>query len=120
MQDLKQEMNQLKMDLGIVKKAYCNQEEQEIFKRMEKEGKRISGEKYGEVFADGENNTYYRNVEEDLPKEKIEELIAYQQISSLKSIKNLLETIKNCAIFFVVLSIISILMWFLIMIRVIA
>ncbi len=111
MQDLKQEMNQMKLDLGIIKKSYCTKEEQEIFKKMEKDGMRISGEKYGEVFGDDENNAYYRNVEESLPKEEIDELIAYQQIISLKSIKGILETIKSCMIFFVVITITSFLLW---------
>ena len=98
MQDLKQEMNQMKLDLGIVKKVYCSKEEQDSFRRMEKE--KIPNE----ILIDSGNGQYFRYIDEGMAKQEIDELFAYRQISYLR-------TIKKCAVFFVILTVISLLVW---------
>jgi len=101
--NLENDLVHMNEDLGLIKRVPCSKEEEIEFRKLREEGKKVSNEKYGNVY---ESSTYfYRYQQAERDKEEIDRLIAYRQMKYLN-------TIKNCLIFFTVLACFSILVAF--------
>lgn len=100
MESYEVELNEMKSDLGIISKVKCSKEEQKEFRRMKKAGEPISSEKNGQIFVDSNDGTFFRNVSIDMTNDEINQLMAYRQMQYLKSI-------SSGVTFFVVLTVIS-------------
>ena len=104
MKDLRNELRQLKFDLDLIQKDYCSKEEAKQYRKMVKARQSLpDGVKSDET-------GYFRYVEIDLSKENLDNLILYRQTSYLKSI-------KNSMIFFVFLTIVSLIISLVIALR---
>jgi len=99
--DLYKELEKLKFDLGIIQKVYCGKVEEEEFKRLKKLNQPIPED----IEIDIVNDSHFRYAEIDMTKEEIKELLLYRQVKYL-------ETIKNSIKFFVVLTVMSIILSF--------
>jgi hypothetical protein len=106
MADAKYTMKSLLYDLGILIKEPCIEEENEEFSQMETQGRKLPED----VYRYPQSNTYYRMVKADFTEDEITRIIMLKQTQYLR-------TIKNCLIFFVILTIISFFWAFLIMPR---
>ena len=97
MADLKKELQDSLLDLGILEKELCTNRENKEYRKMQKdkaplpEGVRQSPDTY----------QYYRVKKTDLSEEEIDRLLCYRRTLYLRSI-------KNSMIFFVGLSVISV------------
>lgn len=92
MSDLKSELRERQINLGLLPKIYCDRDETETFHNLEKSKQPLPED----VGIDGTG--YYRCGESDLSGDEIRQLLLFRQIQYLR-------TIKNCAIYFVVISI---------------
>ncbi|MHB8962966.1 MAG: hypothetical protein ACYC5K_07400 [Saccharofermentanales bacterium] len=102
MSKLADELQELRFDLGVIQRAKCSEEETQHFKKLKKEGTPLPQDVFYNSGGDGalDPEYYYREVSSNLSEKEISELFLYRQTSYLKSI-------KNSAIFFVVLTTIS-------------
>ena len=100
MKNLRDELEQMRFDMGLRQKVYCKGEEEKQFRKMDK-----SEELPEDVNIEGYD--FFRYVNTDLNKEEVEELFKYRQLSYLKSIRNSLW-------FFVALTVISVVLLLLI------
>lgn len=102
MNDLKQEMHEFMVEMGVMQKAWCTKEEAQVFKQMMKEKKALP-----EDIKDSDDycGTYYRWVKTDTSDDELNRLINFRQLLYIK-------TIKNCVAFFVALTIISLIGYF--------
>ncbi len=93
---IKEELRRMRFELGLTEKVYCDEEEEESLKKMKKEKLPLPDD----IKID-EHEYFYRYIDTDLSEQEIKQLILYRQTSYLLSI-------RNSMIFFVVLTIISI------------
>ena len=100
MKDLKKELFELRVELDIIQSVYCSKDEEKQIKELTKHKQLLPDDIHTE--SDG---THFRFVNTDISKEDLDELLLYRQIKYLK-------TIKNSIIFFVVLTVISIICTF--------
>ena len=96
MNNLNEEIKRMKYDLDLIQKVYCNKEEESLLRNMEMENKALP------IDVEKDDFGYFRYVDIDLPEEKLSQLLLYRQLSNLRSI-------KNCLTFFVVLTILLLL-----------
>lgn len=98
---LANELNQLKYEFGVLKKVYCTDEENEIYRKLLKENQTLPD---GVVREDPEGSIewehFYTIKESSLSNAELSEYLQYKQLKSII-------TIKNCVIFFTVLAAIS-------------
>ena len=95
MKNLHDELMQMRIDLDLTQKAYCDKDETSKFKQMEKENMPLPVD----VTKD-ESGDYFRYVDANLSEQEFNQLIMYRQVLYLRSI-------KNSMIFFVVLTLLS-------------
>jgi hypothetical protein len=100
MTNLNEEIKKMKYDFDLIQKAYCTKEEEDLLRKMEKEDKKLPENVEKDDFG------YFRYVDIDLPEEKLSQLLLYRQLSYLRSI-------KNSMTFFVVLTILVLIILFL-------
>lgn len=100
---LRDEIVTYKLDFGLLQKIPCTKEENKKYEDLLNNGKPLPDGVFSYIENNGKesNDTFYTIYETELTKEEINEYLA------LKKLK-LLNTIKNCSVFFVVLTIISI------------
>ncbi|NOR44790.1 MAG: hypothetical protein GQ534_04320 [Candidatus Delongbacteria bacterium] len=98
MTELKQEMNEMMVELGIAKREYCTPEEFELFQEIESKDEELPAGVYP-FRKELERLTYYRMIS-DLNSEEQNNLLQFRQILYLKSLKNMM-------VFFVVITVIS-------------
>ena len=99
MKKARDDMKSLLCDLGALIKQPCTDEENKQFDMLKKQKQRLPEDVYPYEQSDG----YYRLVKSDLTDDEINRLIMLKQTQYLY-------TIRNCLIFFVVLSVIAILL----------
>ena len=98
---LTEELEKLKYDLGILKEVNCPTEETKAFRKLLEEGKPLpEGVLQHNADDEPEYATFYRVEKTDLSPEELSQYIEYKRLKSLI-------TIKNCVVFFTVLTIIS-------------
>lgn len=102
--DLKKQIESYKYDFGLLQKISCTKEENKKYKEIVKNGQDLPNGVFTFVDTTGKefSDSFYTVYEAELSKEEIDEYLALKKLS-------LLNTIKNCSVFFVVLTIISLL-----------
>ena len=93
--ELKKELLLLKLEFGLSKKVPCSKLLSEKCVELKKSGKSLPED----VFTNP-NGEFFTIQELDLSEEEIAEYLNYKKIKMLK-------TIKNCVVFFTVLTVIS-------------
>lgn len=96
MADLKKELQDSLLDLGILEKELCTNRENKEYRKMQKDNAPLPEG----VLQSPDTFQYYRVNKTDLSEEEIDRLLRYRRTLYLRSI-------KNSMIFFVGLSIIS-------------
>ena len=94
----------------MLQKIPCNKHENKKYQEILKNGGTLPNDVYAYVYDNGETSTteFYTIYETDLTESEIREYLTYKQL-------NLIRTIKNCVMFFTVLTIIGMIAYFLIM-----
>lgn len=95
--DVDVEMKQLELDLGIIEKIYVTNEEKERLSKLTKKKEKLPDD----VYYNKQNDTYFRLYDKLASQEEVNKLMLYKQTVYLK-------TIKNSAVFFVVVQCIAI------------
>jgi len=100
--DLKKELNSLQYDLLLRQKIDCSKEDNKKYRELSKQGKPLPDGVYAYKTDSGEDMYQYYTIHipEELEKEDRFEYILLKQYEMIK-------TIKNCVLFFTVLTIIS-------------
>lgn len=107
--NLRKELEEQRYEWGLLQKIPCSKEDNKRYVQMLKNGEKIPKGVYRYVDGAGvEMNSFYTIYKSDLSKEEQDELITLTKLS-------LIRTIKNCAIFFVALTVISLLVYFLVL-----
>lgn len=96
MMDLYEELEKIKVELGITQKVYCSKDEEEEFEQLKKANQPLPEN----VEVDNMGGLHFRYVKTDMSNEEIKELFLYRQTKYL-------ESIKNSMIFFVILTLVS-------------
>lgn len=108
MKNLHDELKEMELSVGLVQKVYCKvyckEEETTQFITMKRENQPLPYD------VKHDETGYFRYVEVDLTQEEKSRFLICRQLSYLKSI-------KNSMIFFVVLTIISLISTFVILLR---
>ena len=95
--DVDVEMKQLELELGIIEKIYVTNEEKERLSKLTKKKEKLPDD----VYYNEQNDTYFRLYDKLASQEEVNKLMLYKQTVYLK-------TIKNSAVFFVVVQCIAI------------
>lgn len=105
--DLREELRYHKFEFGLLQKIPCSKEENKEYQQLLKNGESLPDGVFAYVYDNGEVSTtdFYTVYEPKLTDEEIKEYLMYKQISMIK-------TIKNCVLFFVILTIISMVIYF--------
>jgi len=104
MAGLREELIQAQVTLGLSQMLPCNAEENRQFDKMRKEKLPLPTDVLQS--SDG----YYRLKDTDLSEQEVNQLLQCRQVIFLK-------TIKNCAVFFVVLTVIGLIVSFVLAFR---
>lgn len=94
--NLREELNSMREEIGLIHREYCTRDENKEYRKLLKQG----GTLPAGVHQKWEDE-YYRISKPDLNQNEIDEYLRYKEIALLK-------TIKNCAVFFTVLTVIGI------------
>ena len=107
--NLRDELRAHKFEFDLLQKIPCTKQENKEYQKLLKDGSTLPEGVYAYVY-DGEPSTteFYTIYETDLTESEIREYLTYKQLS-------LIRTIKNCVMFFTVLTIIGMIAYFLIM-----
>ena len=102
--DLREELRQYRDEFNVVQEIACTKEEIAEFKKILKEGGELPEDVRVRICYDvgGEEmgQEYYRIYTPDLTEQEMQEYLTLKRLS-------LLNTIKNCVVFFTVLAIIG-------------
>lgn len=100
MKDLKKELFRLRVEFDTIQQVFSTKDEEKQIKQLIKKKQPLPED----IYLDN-SGSHYRFVNADISKEDLDELLFYRQLKYLR-------TIKNCFIFFVVLTIIPIILYF--------
>ncbi len=108
--NLRDELRAHKFEFDLLQKISCTKQENKEYQKLLKDGDTLLEGVYAYVYNNGETSTteFYTVYETDLTESEIREYLTYKQLS-------LIRTIKNCVMFFTVLTIIGMISYFLIM-----
>lgn len=98
MKDLRSELFRMRVEFDLIQQVYCSKDEETQIKQLIK-----SKQPLPDGIHTDKDGTHYKFVNSDLSKEDMDELLLYRQLKYL-------QTIKNCMLFFVVLTIIPIIL----------
>ena len=106
--DLREELRYHKFEFDLLQKVPCTKQQNKELQQLLKDGSSLPEGVYAYVYDNGEMSTtmFYTVLESDLTESEIREYLTYKQLSLIK-------TIKNCVLFFTVLTIIGMLIYFL-------
>lgn len=101
-QDLRKDLEQCRFDMGFLQKIDCSYEENKKYAKMLKAGEQLPDGVYQiKDYNTGEPiNSFYTIYDPKLTAEEKNEYIQYRNYLNIK-------TIKNCMVFFTVLTVIS-------------
>ena len=107
--NIKQEINDYRLIYEVDKEVLCTKEENKVFKDLLKQGQSLPEGVFPYEYDSGilSDSEFYRVVRSDLTQEEIMEYLAYKKL-------DLLNTIKNCLVFFTTLTIIGIILFLII------
>ncbi|MDP4119673.1 MAG: hypothetical protein Q8876_01265 [Bacillota bacterium] len=97
MKNLRDELKQMKYELDLIQIIYCDKEEAKKFRKMENEKIPLPYD-----VSKDEVNNFFRYIDTDLSEQELNQLFMLRKILYLRTIKNIL-------IFFVVITIIFLL-----------
>ena len=105
--DLKKELRSYRFTFDLVQKIPCTKQENTQYAKLVKEGGTLPEGVFPYEYDSGDvsNTEFYTIYEPDLTQEEKEEYLVYKKLTYLK-------TIKNCMVFFVVLTVLGILFSF--------
>lgn len=108
--NLRDELRAHKFEFDLLQKIPCSKQENKEYAKILKEGGTLPEGVYAYVYESGETSTneFYTIYETDLTEAEIQEYLTYKQLS-------LIRTIKNCVMFFTVLTIIGMVVYFFLM-----
>lgn len=107
--DLRAELVNYKYDFDILQKIPCTQDENKAYTKLVKEGKPLPKNVYpfGNDAGTPSDSEFYKLYASDLSDAELAEYLTYKKLSMLK-------TIKNCLLFFTILTIISMIILFIV------
>ena len=108
--DLAEELRSYRFAFDLMQKIPCTKQENTQYAKLVKEGGALPEGVFPYAYDSGDisNTEFYTIYEPDLTREEKEEYLIYKKLSYLR-------TIKNCMVFFVVLTVLSILFSFFIL-----
>ncbi|MBQ3284119.1 MAG: hypothetical protein IJH40_00625 [Ruminococcus sp.] len=107
--DIKKEIESYRYDVGLLQKISCTKEENKKYLQMIKNGENLPDGIHRYTDAGGnEMNDFYTIYKPDLSEKEINEYLTFKKLS-------MINTIKNCACFFVALTVISIVITIIVM-----
>ena len=111
--NLREELRSYKFEFDLLQKIPCSKQENKEYERLLNEGGSLPEGVYAYVWENGETSTtnFYTIYEPDLTESEIREYLTYKKLSLIK-------TIKNCVLFFTVLTIIGMVAYLLIMLSI--
>jgi len=98
--DLRKELRSYKFDFDLLQKIPCTRQENKEYKQLREKGELPKGVYEYQYEGGTDSGEFYTIYEPELTPEEIAEYLTYKKLSLLK-------TIKNCVVFFTVLTIIS-------------
>ncbi len=101
-EDVRQELENFRLDHGLKKRIPCTWEENQTFQNMVKAGQALPEGVQPYIYDTGEvsNTSFYRPYEADLTEAEIREYLQYKQLAMVR-------TIKNCVLFFTITAIVG-------------
>ena len=105
--NLRDELQSYKFEFDLLQKIPCSKQENKEYQKLLKEGGVLPEGVFAYVYDSGETSTteFYTIYETDLTESEIREYLTYKKLS-------LIRTIKNCIMFFTVLTIIGMVAYF--------
>ena len=100
---VKEKLNSYKLTYGLLHKKECTAEETKRYKRIVNEKGILPSNvfPYYDYEHEGEVTGFYRIVPADLTEEEISEYLKFKKL-------DMIQTIKNCVLFFTIMTVISI------------
>ena len=108
--NLREELRTHKFEFDLLQKIPCTKQENKEYQQLLKDGGTLPEGIFAYVYDTGETSTsdFYTIYETDLSESEIREYLTYKKLSLIK-------TIKNCVLFFTILTIIGMVAYFFIM-----
>ena len=108
--NLRDELRSFKYEFDLLQRIPCSEQENKEYQKLLKDGGVLPEGVFAYVYGNGETSTteFYTVYETDLTESEITEYLTYKKL-------NLIRTIKNCVMFFTVLTIIGMVAYFIIM-----
>ncbi len=108
---IKEELDEYRLKYELYDQILCTKEENEEYKDLLEQGKNLPEDvypidSYWSILKNGSNSEFLRLVCQDLTHEEIMEYLQYKKL-------DMLTTIRNCVVFFTVLTIIALILLFL-------
>ena len=105
--NIREQLTQFRYDHGLIQQIECSKEDRKAYKELLKNGGKLPD---GVFESDDDPGYFYTIYKADLSHNELEEYLSYKKIRLLKSI-------KDCAVFFVVLTVIALILAFIGVIR---
>ena len=110
--DLRKELRSYKYEFDLLQKIPCSKSENKKYKELLENGQELpKGVFRYKYFDDSESNEFYTVYEPDLTEQEIVEYLTYKKLE-------ILNTIKNCVVFFTVLTVISLIVYLLFFLKI--
>ena len=110
--DVRKEIRQAKVDIGLLQEIPCTKEDNKKYRDMVKRGEPLPQGIFQYEASDGfELNEFCSVYDPQLTEKEQQEYIALMQYKEIK-------TIRNCVVFFTVLTVISLILLFFVGIRI--
>jgi len=106
--NLRDELRTHKFEFDLLQKIPCTKQENKKYQKIIEDGGTLPDGVYAYDYGETQTKEFYTIYEADLTESEVREYLAYKQLS-------LIRTIKNCVLFFTILTIIVIAAYFLIM-----
>lgn len=107
--NLRDDLRAHKFEFDLLQKIPCSRQENKEYEKLLKNGGSLPEGVYAYESESGTSTTlFYTIYETDLTEAEIQEYLTYKQLSLIK-------TIKNCVMFFTVLTIIGMVVYFFLM-----
>ena len=110
--NLRDELRAYKFDFNLLQKIPCSKQENKEYHKLLKDGGTLPEGVYSYIDFNGEASTtdFYTVYETDLTESEKIEYLTYKKL-------DLIKTIKNCVMFFTILTIIGMIAYFLIILN---
>ena len=105
----KAELQNLRQEYRLSQRVPCSKEDNKKYAQMVKDGQPLPSGVYDYKYENTESE-YYTIYTPDISADELAELLAYKKLGYLR-------TIKNCAVYFVVLSVIALCAYLIILVQ---